>query len=55
MNVKYQVLVNYLKILIDKSGTFVESEKIKDILKALEEIDYNEELKEAIKKYEEVE
>lgn len=38
MEVKYQVLVNYLNVLLEKSGTFIDSEKIKEILKALGEV-----------------
>jgi len=35
---KYKILVNYLKGLIDKEA-YINSEKIKEILKALEEVE----------------
>ena len=36
---KYKVLVNYLKELIEKEQYFIQEEKIKEILKALEEVE----------------
>lgn len=36
---KYRVLVNYLKELIEKEQYFIQVEKIKEILKALEEVE----------------
>lgn len=37
MEEKYNILVNYLKILIKENGTFIDKEKIELILKAMNE------------------
>lgn len=39
MTIKYETLVNYLKILIEKNEHFIQTEKIQEILKALEEVE----------------
>lgn len=39
MEDKYKILVNYLKILIEESGVYIEKEKVQLILKALGEVE----------------
>lgn len=35
--VKYDVLVNYIKVLINKDDVFIRTENLEDILKSMEE------------------
>lgn len=39
MEDKYKILVNYLKILIEENGVYIDKEKIQLILKSLEEVE----------------
>jgi len=39
MEDKYKVLVNYLKILVEKSTVYIEKSDVELILKALEEVE----------------
>lgn len=39
MEDKYKILVNYLKILIEKDENYIDTNKVKLILKALEEVE----------------
>lgn len=37
VSTQYEILVNYLKILVEKNEHFIQTEKIIEILQALEE------------------
>lgn len=37
VSTQYEILVNYLKILVEKNEHFIQTEKIVEILQALEE------------------
>lgn len=39
MEEKYKILVNYLKILIEKNTVYIDLDKIQLILEALEEVE----------------
>lgn len=39
MEEKYKILVNYLKILIEKNTVYIDIDKIQLILEALEEVE----------------